>query len=287
MGQSKYQHIQLEIVDTRNQTTSMEIQQKQATGTQLVPVKSAIPSLEEIFQYFLLWIRHWLLQLYAFGKSYDFGNLSRFKIPWLQIALLALALFILLKKDMQFNIALKAPAGALLAGEDEQSSQLVHQSLNPYAPVSPAMLADKETAAFIKKYADLARHEMSLSGVPASIKMAQALIESRAGNSKLAKLNNNHFGMKCFSQKCKKGHCSNFFDDHHKDFFRKYTDPKESWRSHSRLLSQGRYKHLAQYGKDYKKWAKGLKAAGYATDKRYDIKLINTIEKYQLYRLDQ
>ena len=116
--------------------------------------------------------------------------------------------------------------------------------------------------------------------------MAQAILESNAGRSSLSTKNNNHFGMKCFSRTCKKGHCSNFGDDSHKDFFRKYGTAWESWRSHSKLIANGKYKSLLKYGNDYKKWAKGLKRLGYATAPHYDQTLIELIEKYRLYELD-
>ena len=117
--------------------------------------------------------------------------------------------------------------------------------------------------------------------------MAQALLESNAGQSKLSTVNNNHFGIKCFSRNCIKGHCSNFHDDHHKDFFRIYSTPWDSWRAHSRFLSSDRYNHLKKYKKDYKKWAKGLSDAGYATDKKYPEKIIRIIEEFNLYALDK
>ena len=124
-------------------------------------------------------------------------------------------------------------------------------------------------------------------GIPASITLAQGLIESNAGESRLSKENNNHFGMKCFSKKCKKDHCSNFTDDSHKDFFRKYTTAWESYRAHSIMLGGDRYKHLKKLDKsDYKSWARGLKKAGYATDRRYAEKLIHIIEEMELYQYD-
>ena len=93
--------------------------------------------------------------------------------------------------------------------------------------------------------------------------------------------------MKCFSRKCKKGHCSNFSDDTHKDFFRIYNNAWESYRSHSELLMGKRYKHLTKLGtKNYKDWAIGLKKAGYATDKNYHNKLIKLIEGLHLYKYD-
>lgn len=141
--------------------------------------------------------------------------------------------------------------------------------------------------AYIARYYKTAQQEQKLYGIPASISLAQGLIESRAGTSKLAKGNNNHFGVKCFARNCKKGHCTNHTDDTHKDFFRKYTTPWESWRDHSKKLSSERYRKLTKKcGKSYRKWAHAIKAAGYATDSRYAQTLISVIEKYELHRFD-
>ena len=127
---------------------------------------------------------------------------------------------------------------------------------------------------------------MELYGIPVSIKMGQALIESRAGTSRLARNNNNFFGMKCFSKKCGKGHCANFTDDSHKDFFRKYKSSWESYRAHSEFLQKDRYQHLLKET-SYKNWAHGLLKAGYATDQQYGHKLIRLIEDLELYRYDR
>ncbi|MEM8909405.1 MAG: glucosaminidase domain-containing protein [Bacteroidota bacterium] len=145
----------------------------------------------------------------------------------------------------------------------------------------------RKQRAYVKRFAHVAQSEMRKYGVPASIKLAQGLIESNAGESALSNRNNKHFGMNCFSRNCKKGHCSNFTDDSHKDFFRIYKSPWESYRAHSKMLNSDRYRHLFKLEKtDYKAWAKGLKKAGYATDKRYAEKLINIIEELQLYKFD-
>lgn len=146
----------------------------------------------------------------------------------------------------------------------------------------------RKQQAYIDRFADIARKEMQKYGIPASIILAQGLLESDAGESPLAQKNNNHFGMKCFSRTCKKGHCSNFTDDSHKDFFRIYDNAWESYRSHSHLLRGKRYRHLFKLdSKDYKGWARGLKKAGYATDKHYAEKLINLIEELDLHRYDR
>ncbi len=140
---------------------------------------------------------------------------------------------------------------------------------------------------YVDAYHAMARREMEEFGIPASITLAQGLLESDAGQSRLATQNNNHFGIKCFSKTCKKGHCRNFSDDHHKDFFRVYETPEESYGAHSHLLLGDRYSDLFQLDPtDYIGWAFGLKKAGYATDKHYAEKLIYLIEDLTLYRYD-
>ena len=142
--------------------------------------------------------------------------------------------------------------------------------------------------AYVERYAPLAVVEMQQYGIPASITLAQGLLESNAGESKLARKTNNHFGIKCFSKNCKQGHCANFTDDSHKDFFVKYTNAKGSYRSHSQFLKKGsRYKNLFELEPtDYRGWARGLGQAGYATDKQYGDKLIAIIQTLGLERYD-
>lgn len=146
----------------------------------------------------------------------------------------------------------------------------------------------RKMKAYVKLYSSYAREEMKKHGIPASITLAQGLLESDAGESRLAVENNNHFGIKCFSRSCRKGHCTNYTDDTHKDFFRKYKSPSESFHAHSTLLKGARYKSLFHYKKtDFVSWAKGLKEAGYATDPKYDQKLINLIRELELDSYDR
>jgi flagellum-specific peptidoglycan hydrolase FlgJ len=140
--------------------------------------------------------------------------------------------------------------------------------------------------AFIDNFSNLAVSEMDRTGVPASITMAQAIIESRFGKSSLAMGTKNHFGIKCFLKSCKPGHCVNKFDDTHKDFFIVYKNAGESFKDHSDFLMKHAYRALLKYGKDYKSWANGLQSYGYATDSEYGKKLIAVIERYELHRLD-
>lgn len=145
---------------------------------------------------------------------------------------------------------------------------------------------DERSEAYIKRFAPVAVAEMRKFGIPASIILAQGLLESSAGNSGLAQKANNHFGIKCFSRHCKRGHCMNYSDDTHKDFFVKYNNAWSSYRAHSEFLKKAnRYSHLFK-SRNYETWAKGLERAGYATDKKYAEKLIGVIIRYDLHQFD-
>lgn len=160
----------------------------------------------------------------------------------------------------------------------------------PAAESKAARISKKaKQKAYVKRFAKVAQMEMEKYGIPASITLAQGLLESNVGESKLATRNNNHFGMKCFSRRCRKGHCSNFTDDSHKDFFRIYKSAWESYRAHSLLLKRSeRYQPLFELrSTDYRSWARGLKKAGYATDPDYAQKLVNLIENLDLDRFDR
>jgi hypothetical protein len=158
--------------------------------------------------------------------------------------------------------------------------------INKFAPASIKELSEVDVKHYIQRFSKVAVDEMYRYGVPASISLAQAIIESRCGNSTLSRNNNNHFGVKCFSKNCTEGHCTNHNDDNHKDFFRNFDSAWQSWRMHSELLSTGKYKKLADHGTDYRKWAAGLEICGYASDKTYSEKLVSVIEKYDLHQFD-
>lgn len=139
---------------------------------------------------------------------------------------------------------------------------------------------------YIDRYKGIAIEEMNKYGIPASIKLAQALLESGNGNSYLATRANNHFGIKCGGTW--NGKSVNRPDDSNNDCFRVYNDPEQSFRDHSQFLLRKRYENLFTLKKDdYKGWAKGLKAAGYATNPRYPELLIDLIERYNLQQYDR
>lgn len=139
---------------------------------------------------------------------------------------------------------------------------------------------------YVERFARVAIAEQERFGIPASITLAQGLLETDAGASRLANESKNHFGIKC-RKKCKDCTCRNYKDDDEFDMFRVFESDWASYREHSQLLSTKRYVHLKNLSrKDYKGWAKGLKKAGYATDKNYAKKLIRIIETLDLYQFD-
>ncbi|MDQ7918358.1 glucosaminidase domain-containing protein [Mesonia sp. MT50] len=156
---------------------------------------------------------------------------------------------------------------------------------NTKNPTTNAPVFEDNNEWYIYEYADIAKDEMALYGIPASITIAQGILESSGGKGELTLKSNNHFGIKCNGWEGEKVYHD---DDTHQECFRKYKDPKYSFRDHSLFLKdRRRYSALFNLKKDdYKGWAYGLKKAGYATDPRYPVKLISIIERYQLQRFD-
>lgn len=139
---------------------------------------------------------------------------------------------------------------------------------------------------YIERFKDIAMEEMRIHGIPASIKLAQGILESGFGNSDLAVIGNNHFGIKCHGWG---GRTFYKDDDEPDECFRAYDDPYQSFRDHSAFLT-GRERYSSLFELDilnYKAWARGLRRAGYATNPRYPDLLIGIIERNSLYKYDQ
>ena len=146
---------------------------------------------------------------------------------------------------------------------------------------------DFATLRYIAKYKEIAKKEMKDYGIPASITMAQGILESQSGKSRLAVEGNNHFGVKCHDDW--QGEKILHDDNKAQECFRKYSKAEDSYRDHSKFLAERkRYAFLFRLPKtDYEAWARGLKKAGYATDPSYPDKLIYIINKYNLAKMDK
>ena len=149
-------------------------------------------------------------------------------------------------------------------------------------PVNPRLYTVED---YIRDFAAVAMEEMRLYNIPASITLAQGILESGGGKGDLTMRANNHFGIKCHDWKGARAYHD---DDARGECFRKYKDARYSYRDHSLFLTERkRYAELFELDEDdYKGWARGLRKAGYATDRRYPDKLISLIERYRLYQFD-
>ena len=152
---------------------------------------------------------------------------------------------------------------------------------------SQGQTRNKQYEAYIKEYRELAVEEMKKYHIPASITLAQGLLESGAGKSTLARKSNNHFGIKCGNDWT--GKTVSHDDDARGECFRAYKHAKQSYEDHSKFLAgRPRYASLFKLKiTDYKGWARGLKKAGYATNPRYAEQLIDIIELYELHKYDE
>ncbi|WP_456437905.1 glucosaminidase domain-containing protein [Psychroserpens sp.] len=163
----------------------------------------------------------------------------------------------------------------------KQKTEQVSKTREPEKATSSA----NATEVYIANFRQIAMDEMRKYKIPASITLAQGILESGSGKGRLAVKANNHFGIKCHGWKGQKIYHD---DDASQECFRKYKHAESSFEDHSTfLMSRSRYSKLFQLSEDnYKGWAKGLRAAGYATDRKYPEKLISLIERYQLYEYD-
>ena len=153
-----------------------------------------------------------------------------------------------------------------------------------HAQAVPKMREDYKE--YVRTYAIESIRQMDEYKIPASITLAQGLLESAAGKSRLATKGNNHFGIKC--HRAWQGKTIHANDDLPNECFRRYDSAADSYRDHSRFLQQGRYKRLFTYKlTDYRRWARGLQDCGYATSKAYANSLIRLIELYELYAFDR
>ena len=169
----------------------------------------------------------------------------------------------------------------------KEAAVVVKEKGDVKKPIEVVKLSQEQKAqAYIDKFAPIAQDEMRQYQIPASITLAQGILESGVGFGRLAVEGNNHFGIKC--HRGWNGGKMYHDDDAKGECFRTYDDPAESYRDHSVFLSgRQRYAFLFKLNKkDYIAWAKGLKKAGYATDPKYPKKIISIIERYKLYKYD-
>lgn len=196
------------------------------------------------------------------------------------------------KKDSKSSTSAKRTISKPIVKEsvENNSNKKPDQNFNQNTVILEATTRVKVTnqmvLTYIENYKGIAQANMEKHGIPASIILGQAILESGSGTGTLSVQANNHFGIKCHKDWL--GQTVKYDDDAVDECFRKYYNASDSFRDHALFLTnRPRYSPLFKLNKtDYKAWAKGLKAAGYATDPQYPAKLISLIERYQLYKYD-
>lgn len=178
------------------------------------------------------------------------------------------------------GIVTKKPTGGTTKNNSNSGNAEVIESTSKTVVYSDVVFS------YVDDFKDIAKGNMKTYGIPASIILAQGILESGAGRGELAKSSNNHFGIKCHTGWT--GETVHHDDDADQECFRKYKDPSESYKDHALFLtSRSRYASLFELEKDdYEAWARGLRKAGYATDPKYPEKLIGYIERYNLHQYD-
>ena len=239
-------------------------------------MESKTPSLFQLVQAIIITIGKPIMAIRAGFYKVTGGYFSKTNIPWFKITMLLIVSYVLSYKNFNLNLNLNSPP---TENTPEYTAMSISRSLSPILSASFDDLANKK---YIKQYQQLAIQEMNVFGIPASIKLGQALLESEAGDSFQAKELNNHFNLTCAvgqNSSCVETETGSY---------KAFNDVYDSWRTHSKYLVTNEYATLRQSaGYDYKLWAAGLKKLRYSTDKDYGEKLIGIIEYYELYRFDK
>ncbi len=194
------------------------------------------------------------------------------------------------KAPYKKSVAVKKPVNAVKPEKKGEVIEVIVTEEPGGTEILEAVTPVKVTTAIVLEYIDTykatAKNNMKDYNIPASIILAQGILESGAGTGPLSRIANNHFGIKCHAEW--DGPSVKYDDDAKDECFRKYSKSSESYKDHSLFLTtRAWYLPLFDLDKDdYKGWAKGLKKAGYATDPKYPEKLISIIERYQLNQYD-
>ena len=198
----------------------------------------------------------------------------RWSIPLFKVTAVLFLFFYVMQRDIQFSIAMKAPLGQLANGQAATTPKADEMGFVQSVSFSGSATKSKERTPkidvimvedYMQRFASIARTEMDKYGIPASIKMAQAIFESQAGQSVAAKVDNNHFGQRMAGQP--------------------YESAWRNWREHS-LMVVNQFSELRKNGTDYRAWARGLEKSGYHKHPNYANELLEIIDRFHLEQLD-
>lgn len=239
-------------------------------------MESRTPTLFQLVQAIIITFGKPIMAIRASFYKITGGYFAKTNVPWLKIAVFLVFAYVLSYKNLNLNFNLNSPT------VDETPDYTVMSISSSLSPILSASFDDAANKRYIKEYQQLAIQEMKVFGIPASIKLGQALLESEAGESYQAKALNNHFNLKCSVMHG--GTCA----ETDMGLFKEFNDVYDSWRAHSKYLVTNEYASLRKTaGYNYKLWAAGLKQLEYSLDKDYAEKLVGIIEYYELHRFDK
>lgn len=211
--------------------------------------------------------------------------------PWFKTALAILLVYMLSKKDMQFDVNMGDSSNLATEQHQSNSVQTSAFSVNSLSRNSFSKknikntlipnFANEDVQTYITRFKRVSLMEMQKFGIPASVKMGQAILASHAGKNVLAQQFNNHFSTFCSQN----ADCEIVHIDNQQLSIKKYESAWEGWRDHSMLMAK-RYASFKKYGKNYREWAIALEEAGYSSEPNYGQQLVQCIENYKLYHLD-
>lgn len=240
-------------------------------------MESKSPSLYQIVQTVVVGVGKPVMAIRAGFYKATGGFFANSSVPWFKIMIILVGAYILTYKNLNLNFNLNSPPPQAVV--PDYTSMSVANSLSP---IILATFDDEANKVYIEQFKEMALQEMRVFGIPASIKLGQALLESEAGKSTNAMSLNNHFNLRC--GELQTGYCT----ETPNGMFNEFDSVYDGWRAHSKYLVTNEYANLRKAArKDYKIWAAGLKSLGYNADRDYAEKLIGIIEYYDLQELDK
>ncbi len=239
-------------------------------------MESKSPSLFRIVQAVVVGVGKPIMAVRAGFYKATGGFFANSRIPWFKVIVILAGAYVLMYKNVNLNFNLNSPPP-----QNEIPDYTSMSVANSLSPIVSATFDDEANKAYIEEYKAIALQEMKVFGIPASIKLGQALLESEAGQSMNAISLNNHFNLRC--GELQTGYCTEMPSG----MFNEFGSVYDGWRAHSKYLVTNDYANLRKAaGNDYKIWAAGLKTLGYSAERDYAEKLIGIIEYYNLQELD-
>ena len=257
------------ILKERERTTARKPRQRQHLSKK-ARYSAALPTIQEVLHRLSIGLQKLYTALHYHFHQLTAGRFSEMRLPWFKIALAAIAFFILTQKNIQFSINMKSPVSGFSDDREaennaEQMSFAQPIALRSESSANPPAIPEHQIEAYVERFAKVAKAEQEKYGIPASLKLAQAIMESQAGLSDAAQHRHNHFGAP--------------FDK------RVFDSAWENWRAHSLLMIRY-FPELSERQAPAASWLKAIQQSDLVQDKNYSARIKATIRQFNLDELD-